>query len=102
MIMTKPFIRAIWALIALDSGNYATAQRQAYIDYILSKEISGGGWALTGSSPDADITGMALQALAKYCSQKRVETAVVIPQRSFFCVFSPWKTGRKRGNAGKE
>ena len=65
----------IWALIALDSGNYANDQRQAYIDYILSKEISGGGWALTGSTPDADITGMALQAFAKYQDQKAVKTA---------------------------
>lgn len=65
----------IWALIALDSGNYANNQRQAYIDYILSKEISGGGWALTGSSPDSDITGMALQALAKYQDQSQVKAA---------------------------
>ena len=65
----------IWALIALDSGNYANDQRQAYIDYILSKEISGGGWALTGNSPDADITGMALQAFAKYQDQPQVKAA---------------------------
>ena len=65
----------IWALIALDSGNYANDQRQAYIDYILSKEIPGGGWALTGSSADSDITGMALQALAKYQDQSSVKAA---------------------------
>ena len=65
----------IWALIALDSGNYANNQRQSYIDYILSHEISGGGWALTGSTSDADITGMALQALAKYQDQAEVKSA---------------------------
>ena len=66
----------IWALIALDSGNYACSQRQNYIDYILGKEIPGGGWALAGSVPDADMTGMALQALAKYRDQAAVQQAV--------------------------
>lgn len=66
----------IFALIALDSGNYANSQRQAYIDYILSCEISGGGWALTGSTADVDITAMALQALAKYQDRPDVTEAV--------------------------
>ena len=64
----------IWALIALDSGSYACGQRQKYVDYILEKEISGGGWSLAGSA-DADITGMALQALAKYQAQPAVKEA---------------------------
>jgi len=65
----------IWALIALDSGNYACAQRQNYVNYILEKEIPGGGWSLAGSTPDADITGMALQALSKYLDQAAVKAA---------------------------
>ena len=64
----------IWALIALDSGNYDCSQRQNYINYILQKEIPGGGWSLTGSA-DADMTGMALQALAKYQDQAAVKAA---------------------------
>lgn len=65
----------IFALLALDSGAYAVAEnadaqepvtRDALIRTILEKEIEGGGWALFGSSPDADITAMALQALAPY------------------------------------
>ena len=64
----------IWALIALDSGNYACSQRQRYVDYILEKELPGGGWSLAGSA-DADITGMALQALAKYRDQATVKAA---------------------------
>jgi len=66
---------AIWALIALDSGDYESSQRQAYIDHILSLEISGGGWSLAGDTADADITGMALQALAKYQEQPSVKAA---------------------------
>jgi hypothetical protein len=78
----------IWALIALDSGNYdmpvnaeakTQATRQMYIDEILSRQNNDGGWNLTskgGNSPsDPDITGMALQALAKYQSQSDVKTA---------------------------
>jgi len=78
----------IWALIALDSGNYdmpvnteakTQATRQLYIDEILSRQNNDGGWNLTSkggdSQSDPDITGMALQALAKYQSQSDVKTA---------------------------
>jgi len=66
----------IWALIALDSGNYANQIRQQYVDHILAKECSGGGWAMAGEEGDADITAMALQALAKYRDQAAVKAAV--------------------------
>ncbi len=75
---------AIWALIALDSGNYdmpnnpnATVQatREMYINHILEKQTSDGGWALTGDVADPDVTGMALQALSKYQDNDKVKTA---------------------------
>lgn len=65
----------IFALLALDSGNYTCNVRQNYIDCILDQEISGGGWSLDGSEADVDITAMALQALAKYQDQKAVRDA---------------------------
>ncbi len=78
----------IWALIALDSGNYdmpvnaeakTQATRQMYIDEILSRQNNDGGWNLTSkggdSQSDPDITGMALQALAKYQTQSAVKAA---------------------------
>lgn len=75
----------IWALIALDSGNYdipkntsakTQATRQLYIDEILNRQMKDGGWSLTGTGDsDVDITAMALQALAKYQDQKAVKTA---------------------------
>ena len=75
----------IWALIALDSGNYSIpkntaaktqATRQFYIDEILNRQQKDGGWSLTGTGDsDVDITAMALQALAKYQDQKAVKTA---------------------------
>lgn len=75
----------IWALIALDSGNYeipknpsakTQATRQLYIDEILNNQMKDGGWSLTGTGDsDVDISAMALQALAKYQDQKAVKTA---------------------------
>ena len=66
----------IWALIALDSGNYACSVRQQYIDNILSQELPQGGWTLSGDETDSDMTGMALQALAKYQEQPKVKAAI--------------------------
>jgi hypothetical protein len=79
----------IWALIALDSANYEMPQnpeaetqatRQMYIDCILAEELDEGGWTLSrrsASDPaDPDITGMALQALAKYKNQPAVAAAI--------------------------
>ena len=75
---------AIWALIALDSKNYeipqnpdATTQatREMYVNHILEKQTSDGGWALTGDVADPDVTGMTLQALSKYQDNVKVKTA---------------------------
>ena len=76
---------AMWALIALDAGNYTIpknpdaatqATRQMYVDEILKQQLPDGGWNLTGSGEaDADLTAMALQALSKYQDQKAVKTA---------------------------
>lgn len=74
---------AIAALIAFDSNDYdipgaaesagRTARegggqvtREILIDYILRTRLSDGGWALTGTTSDADMTAMALIALAPY------------------------------------
>lgn len=65
----------IWALIALDTFGYDIPtiedkeqqnSRQRMVDEILSREVSGGGWALMGDKTDPDITAMALYALARY------------------------------------
>ncbi|MFR8527947.1 MAG: prenyltransferase/squalene oxidase repeat-containing protein [Flavonifractor plautii] len=83
----------IWALIALDSAGYpmpenpeanVQATRQMYIDRILECQLPDGGWSLFGGTEaassgdgisDPDITGMALQALAKYQDQPEVARA---------------------------
>jgi len=97
----------VWALIALDSRSYpmprnpdavTQATRQMYVDRILAGQLSGGGWSQSGSVPDPDMTGMALQALAKYQSQPAVKTAVdaalsrMSEQQSSDGGFSSWGT----------
>lgn len=82
----------IWALIALDSGNYdipqnpaakTQATRELYITRILECQLSDGGWSLTAGADSAgqeeaepDITAMALQALAKYQDRDDVNNAI--------------------------
>lgn len=65
-----------FALIALASGGYGLpvctvegatqASVDAYIAYLLDAQLENGGWGLTGSTAETDITAMALQALARY------------------------------------
>lgn len=69
---------AIFALIALDTHGYETTDktiRTKCVDYILDKELEGGGWTLSGNIADPDITAMALQALVNYRSDKNVQAA---------------------------
>jgi hypothetical protein len=83
----------IFALIALDSYDYlipenkaaqTLATRELYLIEILRRQTPDGGWNLTAGSSgavganergDADLTGMALQALAKYQSKPEIKAA---------------------------
>lgn len=72
----------IWALIALDSGNYPVpaggdVSREALIQVILDAQLGDGGWALSGENADPDMTGMALQALAPYYDRNQSVQAAV-------------------------
>ena len=72
----------IWALLALDSGNYpvpsgGTVTRRALIDEILRVQTSDGGWTVSGDKADSDMTGMALTALAPYYTKDlKVQEAI--------------------------
>lgn len=76
---------AIFALLALDAAGYPMplnadaaiqATRQMYIGTILGAQSADGGWSLSGRGSEADVTAMALQALAKYRAQTHVSAAV--------------------------
>ncbi len=76
----------IFALIALDSHNYdipkavagkTQTTREALIDAILAAQLSDGGWNVNGNGADADMTAMAIQALAPYYSSNaKVKSAI--------------------------
>jgi len=96
------FVQTIWqgingpifALLALDSLGYTIptsqgaqiqATRGRYIAEILRRQTSDGGWNLTAGMTgavgvnergDADVTGMALQALANYQHMPEVRAAI--------------------------
>lgn len=65
----------VWALIALDSHDYGIpaaksgvtqTTRENLLDAILQAQLDDGGWSISGLKSDADMTAMALQALAPY------------------------------------
>ena len=69
----------IWTLIALDAHDYAIPKaeagktqttREGLIAYILEKQSANGGWGLhADDDADADLTAMAIQALAPYYAE---------------------------------
>jgi hypothetical protein len=78
---------AIFALIAVNAkdsyafttptgvSNYTTTDK--LLTYILNHELANGGWALTGSTADTDITAMTLQALAPYQTKNATVKAAI-------------------------
>lgn len=82
----------IFALLALDSGGYDVPQdpdaavqatREGYLRYILDAQLPNGGWTLAGGSADADLTAMALCALAPY--REDADTAAAV-ERGLSCL----------------
>lgn len=60
---------AAYALLALNArSSYGETQtKNAYVEFLLNAEISGGGWSL-GGQPDPDVTAIVITALAPYSS----------------------------------
>lgn len=76
---------AVFALLALDSGNYripkaeegkVQATRGKYVSYLTEHQLSDGGYAYNGTKSDHDTTAMTLQALSKYRGRQDVERAI--------------------------
>jgi hypothetical protein len=71
----------IFALVALDSGNYPTSadakwNRDKLIACLLSQQNADGGWPLVAGDPSlVDLTSMALVSLAPYQGQANVKKA---------------------------
>jgi len=68
---------AIYALLALDSGDYVSYARPDYVKAILDAQLSDGGFTYRDNDPsDPDLTAMAIQALAAYLDDSEVASAV--------------------------
>lgn len=72
----------VWGLLALDTKGYEVPEgakytREDIIQHILNEQKRNGGWAFGGTKADADMTAMAIYALAPYyASNAEVKSAV--------------------------
>ncbi|MDL0421563.1 DUF4430 domain-containing protein [Caldibacillus thermoamylovorans] len=71
----------IYALLALDSGGYPVNEkadwtREKIVDYIVKTQLDNGAWSLAGETPSADLTGIAIAALAPYSENENVQAAI--------------------------
>ena len=79
-VQTQGINGPIFTLIALDSHNYPTmgdVTREKLIGVILDAQLTDGGWALSGTKADPDMTAMAIQALAPYYKTNETVKAAV-------------------------
>ena len=79
-VQTQGINGPIFTLIALDSHNYHTmgdVTREKLIQVILDAQLNDGGWALSGTKADPDMTAMAIQALAPYYKTNETVKAAV-------------------------
>lgn len=68
----------IYGLILTDCGAYTdiSYSRETIIDKILSFQNADGGWALTGTVSDVDVTAMAVQSMARYYGYEKVKISI--------------------------
>ena len=79
-VQTQGINGPIFTLIALDSHNYPTmgdVTREKLIQVILDAQLTDGGWDLSGTKADPDMTAMAIQALAPYYKTNETVKAAV-------------------------
>ena len=79
-VQTQGINGPIFTLIALDSHNYPTmgdVTREKLIETILGAALEDGGWTLSGTKADPDMTAMAIQALALYYKTNETVKAAV-------------------------
>ena len=66
----------IYGLHVISNGAKSSSYTaDSVIDEILALQLPDGGWAVMGDNGDVDVTAMALQALAPYCSREKVKAA---------------------------
>ena len=90
---------AVFALLALDSGNYeipensdaeVQATREMYVKKLCENQNKDGGFSLKGES-DIDLTAMVLQALANYRDNEEVKAVV---EKGIECLSKMYLNGK--------
>ena len=90
---------AVFALLALDSGNYeipensdaeVQATREMYVKKLCENQNKDGGFSLKGES-DIDLTAMVLQALANYRDNEEVKAVV---EKGIECLSEMYLNGK--------
>ena len=86
-VTKQGFNGPVWALIALNCHpSYSIPTKavvteqtteEGLIQYLLAGETTSGGWALSGDKPDADVTGMTIQALSAYYGKRDDVTGAI-------------------------
>ena len=67
----------VFGLHLLNNGFASTAHTaESVVEQLLALQLEDGGWAVTGSISDADVTAMTLQALAPHQDQPKAAAAV--------------------------
>lgn len=85
----------IYALLALDSLGRDSLIREDLIGSILTREIPGGGFALSGKLADPDVTAAVIQALSPY--RNRLEVNQVIERALTFLAKNQRENGGYAG-----
>ncbi len=65
----------IWALMALHEAGYEGEVIDRYVEYVLSRQLKSGGWALLSDQMDVDVIAMAIRALEPYACTEDLEKA---------------------------
>lgn len=74
-IISQGINAVIFSLIAFDTTDYSAKTHDELITYIVDN-MTGKGWALAGDTADVDLTAMAIQALAPYAADEKVNAAI--------------------------
>lgn len=79
----------IWALIALHTRDYPAPEgalntEETLLQTLLEKQLPDGGWAMTGSAADTDVTAMALIAIAPLA--KTDPAAAASAEKAILCL----------------
>lgn len=90
-VVKQGIMGAVYALLAVDSGNYEfpavsdgsiQTNRAELVNYIMEKKLMDGGWGIIGSTADTDTTALVINALIPYInSNKEVQKAVEVALR---------------------